>query len=130
MRTIPPRLALVTFCLFSAVAAAMAACGQSLPPVDTRPAGHDFHLWQDASIFDCVHKLLAAPGPGQALWVEMYEFDRPDLEAALLAARARGADVRLIVDRTVSVSARTADTLAAAGLAVRAYPVDDSRHQI
>jgi phosphatidylserine/phosphatidylglycerophosphate/cardiolipin synthase-like enzyme len=60
----------------------------------------------------------------------MYEFGRADLASALLAARSRGADVRLIVDRTVGESARTADHLASAGLAVRAYPVDDSRHQI
>ncbi len=62
--------------------------------------------------------------------MEMYEFGRRDLATDLLAARARGADVRLIVDRTVLVSARMADQLVAAGLPVRAYPVDDSRHQI
>jgi phosphatidylserine/phosphatidylglycerophosphate/cardiolipin synthase-like enzyme len=38
--------------------------------------------------------------------------------------------VRVIVDRTVAQSARTADRLASAGLAVRTYPVDDHRHQI
>src|SRR5437879_2616859 len=130
MRTIPSRLALLFLCALSALAAAFAACGKPPPPESVGPAGHGFRLWQDASIFDCVHQLLTGPGPGQPLWVEMYEFGRPDLEAALLEARSRGADVRLIVDRTVSVSARTADKLAAAGLPVRAYPVDDSRHQI
>jgi phosphatidylserine/phosphatidylglycerophosphate/cardiolipin synthase-like enzyme len=129
MRTIPSRFALVFFSVLVAIAAALAACGEA-PPADVKPAGHDFRLWQDASIFDCVHQLLARPGSGQPLWVEMYEFGRPDLEAALLTARARGADVRVIVDTTVSVSARTAETLAAAGLPVRAYPVDESRHQI
>jgi len=87
-------------------------------------------LWQDAAIFTCVHRLLDAATPGQSVWVEMYEFDRPDLMTALRQARDRGVDVRLIVDRTVSVSARTADTLLGDGLAVRAYPVDDRRHQI
>jgi len=60
----------------------------------------------------------------------MYEFGRGDLALALRQARDRGVDVRVIVDRTVAQSARTADRLAAAGLAVRAYPVDDHRHQI
>jgi cardiolipin synthase len=60
----------------------------------------------------------------------MYEFGRADLATALRQARDRGADVRVIVDRTVQASADTADRLLAAGLAVRAYPVDDHRHQI
>jgi phosphatidylserine/phosphatidylglycerophosphate/cardiolipin synthase-like enzyme len=74
--------------------------------------------------------LLRGATAGQPLWLEMYEFDRPDLEEALSEAAARGADVRIIVDRTVVQSARTARILEARGLAVRAYPVDDSRHQI
>jgi phosphatidylserine/phosphatidylglycerophosphate/cardiolipin synthase-like enzyme len=106
----------------------LASCGS--PPQFASPAGAEFRLWQDASIFVCVQRLLAGAGPGEPLWVEMYEFGRADLTAALLAARERGADVRLIVDRTVPQSARTADRLAAAGLPVRAYPVDDRRHQI
>jgi phosphatidylserine/phosphatidylglycerophosphate/cardiolipin synthase-like enzyme len=94
------------------------------------PAGTFYRLWQDAAIFACVHSLLDRASPGQELWVEMYEFDRSDLAAELLSARARGADVRLMVDRTVPVSSRTADALSGAGLPVRAYPVDDARHQI
>lgn len=99
-------------------------------PVPASPAGSAFRLWQDGNIFDCVKAMLASAAPAQPLWIEMYEFGRRDLAAALLLARDRGVDVRLIVDRTVPVSARTADRLAAAGLAVRAYPVDDHRHQI
>jgi phosphatidylserine/phosphatidylglycerophosphate/cardiolipin synthase-like enzyme len=106
----------------------LAGCGQE--PASGRPSGGDYRLWQDASIFACAASLLAAAGAGQALWVEMYEFDRPDLASALLLAHRRGADVRLIVDRTVPESARTADRLASAGLPVRGYPVDDQRHQI
>jgi phosphatidylserine/phosphatidylglycerophosphate/cardiolipin synthase-like enzyme len=115
--------------LFCALSGVLAACGQ-LPAAPSGPAGRDFRLWQDDSIFDAVHSMLRTAAAGEPLWVEMYEFDRPDLEAGLLEAKARGADVRLIVDRTVSVSARTADRLLARGLAVRAYPVDDSRNQI
>jgi phosphatidylserine/phosphatidylglycerophosphate/cardiolipin synthase-like enzyme len=115
--------------LLATIAAAMSACGR--PPVaPTGPSGGEFRLWQDAAIFTAVRSLLVSAQAGQPLWVEMYEFDRPDLEDELLAAQARGADVRLIVDRTVSVSGRTAGRLRARGLAVRAYPVDDSRHQI
>ena len=87
-------------------------------------------LWQDAAIFTAVRRLIDGAAGGQPVWVEMYEFGRPDLAAALQKARALGADVRLIVDRTVSVTARTADRLSAAGMAVRSYPVDDRRHQI
>jgi phosphatidylserine/phosphatidylglycerophosphate/cardiolipin synthase-like enzyme len=114
--------------------AGIAACGQ--PVAAAAPAGPahagagPLTLWQDAAIFTPVRRLLDAAGAGDALSVEMYEFGRADLAAALLRARDRGADVRLIVDRTVPASARTAERLAAAGLPVRAYPVDDHRHQI
>lgn len=129
MRTLTHRPAIVLAFFWLALTGALAACGPA-PPVQSGPAGRDFRLWQDASIFDCVQQMLSRSGPGQIVWVEMYEFGRADLASDLLAARARGADVRLIVDRTVSVSARTADRLAAAGLAVRSYPVDESRYQI
>ena len=119
---------LVAHLLGLVVTLQLIACGGATAAVP--PTEGPYRLWQDASIFTCVHSLLAAAGAGDALWVEMYEFDRPDLSAALLEARRRGADVRLVVDRTVPESARTADRLAAAGLAVRGYPVDDSRHQI
>jgi len=102
------------------------------PPRPSAPlsAGTTLRLWQDSAIFDVVRRLIDGVDHGQQLWVEMYEFGRPDLAAQLLRARHMGADVRLIVDPTVSVSARTAGRLAAAGLAVRTYPVDDKRHQI
>ncbi|HKF18278.1 MAG TPA: phospholipase D-like domain-containing protein [Candidatus Dormibacteraeota bacterium] len=99
-------------------------------PTPPPPAGTTFRLWQDSAIFDVARRLIDGATDGQPVWVEMYEFSRPDLAAELQKARHLGADVRLIVDRTVSVSARTADRLAAAGLAVRSYPVDDKRHQI
>jgi cardiolipin synthase A/B len=87
-------------------------------------------LWQDAAIFTPVRQLIDRAGPGDTVWVEMYEFGRDDLATALRQAHDRGADVRLIVDRTVPASGAIADRLLAAGLAVRAYPVDDHRHQI
>jgi cardiolipin synthase len=126
--TIRPLIALVLLLL-------AAACGG---PVEAAPApqpltsvGPDtLQLWQDAAIFAPVRRLIDGAGPGDPVWVEMYEFGRSDLATALRQARDRGADVRLIVDRTVQASATTADRLLAAGLAVRAYPVDDHRHQI
>ena len=102
----------------------------SIPPPGAPAAGTTVRLWQDAAIFTVVRRLIDGAASGQPVWVEMYEFGRPDLAAALQRARDLGADVRLIVDRTVSVSARTADRLAATGLPVRSYPVDDRRHQI
>ncbi len=100
------------------------------PPALTSAGPSGVLLWQDAAIFTSVRRLIDGAGPGEPVWVEMYEFGRADLAGALRQAHDRGADVRLIVDRTVLASARTADRLLTAGLAVRAYPVDDRRHQI
>jgi phosphatidylserine/phosphatidylglycerophosphate/cardiolipin synthase-like enzyme len=125
-----------TLCLLTALLL-LAGCRwpvQAAPPVAdpaSQAAGRGaLRLWQDAAIFTPVRRLLDGAGAGRPVSVEMYEFGRADLAAALQRARDRGADVRLIVDRTVPASARTGDRLAAAGLAVRAYPVDDRRHQI
>lgn len=107
----------------------LTGCGASVA-AEPRGTPGAFRLWQDAAIFGPVQRLVAGAGSGVPLWVEMYEFDRPDLVTALELARGRGADVRLIVDRTVPVSARTADALLAARVPVRAYPVDDRRYQI
>jgi phosphatidylserine/phosphatidylglycerophosphate/cardiolipin synthase-like enzyme len=112
-----------------------AGCGPAAParsPVSP-PAvasGDGVALWQDASIFDAVRRLLAVGRPGARLWVEMYEFGRADLAAALRSASRAGADVRLVVDPTVAQSRAMERTLAAAGVQVREYPVDERRHQI
>src|SRR5215472_5668977 len=112
-----------------------AACGgparAAAPPRPLTPVSpQTLQLWQDATIFTPVRRLIDSSGPGDPVWVEMYEFGRDDLATALRQAHDRGADVRLIVDRTVPASGALADRLLAAGLAVRAYPVDDHRHQI
>jgi phosphatidylserine/phosphatidylglycerophosphate/cardiolipin synthase-like enzyme len=60
----------------------------------------------------------------------MYELGRPDIVALLVAARAHGVVVRVVVDPTVDVSNASASRLKASGVAVRTYPVDDKRHQI
>jgi phosphatidylserine/phosphatidylglycerophosphate/cardiolipin synthase-like enzyme len=99
------------------------ACGSS--PLAPPQAGG---LWQDARIFVAVGETLAAART-RAL-VEMYEFGRPDLVLALVAARARGADVRVVLDPTVPMTLVTGRQLAAAGVAVRYYPVDDHAQQI
>ncbi|MGH7902956.1 MAG: phospholipase D-like domain-containing protein [Candidatus Dormibacteraceae bacterium] len=92
------------------------------------PAPGTWRLWQDQAVFSAVDRLLA--GARGRVWVEMYEFGRPDLAASLLAARRRGADVRLVYDPTVGVSRATAARLRGKGLPVRPYPVDDRLHQI
>src|SRR5215470_2311894 len=129
-RTSRPLIALVLLLL----SGACAGPAHATPALATGPLASvgpsTLRLWQDAAIFTLVHQLIVAAEPGDPVWVEMYEFGRADLAAALRQARDRGADVRLIVDRTVRASAETADRLLAAGLAVRAYPVDDRRHQI
>ncbi|HXM57212.1 MAG TPA: phosphatidylserine/phosphatidylglycerophosphate/cardiolipin synthase family protein [Candidatus Dormibacteraeota bacterium] len=132
-RTLPllTSLVLLAGCGWSSVQAAAPPSSPAVAPASAVGAADgQVRLWQDAAIFAPVRRLLDGAGAGQPVWVEMYEFGRADLAAALQRARQRGADVRLIVDRTVPASARMADRLAGAGLAVRAYPVDDSRNQI
>lgn len=67
--------------------------------------------------------LQAIEGARSAVDAEIYEFDRPDLLAALTAARARGVRVRLIYDPTVAVDAATVGVLRQAGAEVVAFPV-------
>jgi phosphatidylserine/phosphatidylglycerophosphate/cardiolipin synthase-like enzyme len=92
------------------------------------PAGGSVRLWTDAAIFTLVVALI---GSSRArVDVEMYELGRPDIVALLVAARAHGVVVRVVVDPTVDVSNASAGRLKASGVAVRTYPVDDKRHQI
>src|SRR5438094_4582660 len=60
----------------------------SLPTPPASPSGGAFALWQDAPIFTAVHRILDAVGAGASVRVEMYEFERSDLAAAPLRARA------------------------------------------
>jgi cardiolipin synthase A/B len=100
------------------------ACGLAAPALPADAGG----LWQDGSIFSVVGETLAA-ARSQVL-VEMYEFGRTDLVQALVAARARGAEVRVILDPTVPPTLVAGRRLAAAGVPVRFYPVDDHAQQI
>jgi len=101
-----------------------AACLPYLPGPTAEAGG----LWQDARIFVAVSQTMAAAR--SRLLVEMYEFGRSDLASALVAARSRGADVRVVLDPTVAATLATGRRLAAAGVPVRYYPVDDHAQQI
>lgn len=92
------------------------------------PAGHAVRLWQDASIFTLVGGLIGSAR--HRVLVEMYELGRDEILDALRGARARGDDVRVVTDPTVAASRASAARLDALGVPERAYPVDDSRHQI
>ena len=113
MRGIPPLLVLLS----------TLACG-AYPSPPPEAGG----LWQDARIFVAVGETLAAAR--NRVLVEMYEFGRADLAQALVDARVRGADVRVVLDPTVPVTLVTGRRLAAAGVPVRYYPVDDHAQQI
>ena len=103
----------------------LVGCSSPASASAAAPAGTaQVRLWQDADIFTLVGHLIGTAH--RRVLVEMYELDRPDIIQALGEARARGVDVRVIVDPTVKVSRRSALRLSA----VRFYPVDDKRHQI
>jgi len=101
------------------------------PSVAARPGslGADgVRLWQDGDIFTLVRDLIASAK--QRVMVEMYELGRDDLVEALGAARAAGIEVRVIIDPTVKPSRAAAARLRGLDVSVRAYQVDDNRHQI
>lgn len=85
-------------------------------------------LWQDASIFDLVHRLIDTAQ--RRVLVEVYELGRPDIVQELGAAAGRGLDVRVITDPTVPESRRSLPRLDGLRVPERVYPVDDARHQI
>ncbi|TME55430.1 MAG: hypothetical protein E6I58_10525, partial [Chloroflexi bacterium] len=85
-------------------------------------------LWQDASIFGLVGRLIASAR--KRVMVEMYELGRRDVTSALGVAMSRGVNVRVITDPTVKASRHSAALLDRLGVAERVYPVDDVRHQI
>jgi phosphatidylserine/phosphatidylglycerophosphate/cardiolipin synthase-like enzyme len=85
-------------------------------------------LWQDASIFGLVGRLIASAR--NRVMVEMYELGRRDVTGALGAAMSRGVNVRVITDPTVKASRHSAAVLDRLGVPQRVYPVDDVRHQI
>jgi cardiolipin synthase A/B len=99
---------------------AQAAAGSG-PPEPVR-------LWQDASIFSLIGNLIASAQ--RRVLVEVYELGRAGLIESLGARKAAGVDVRVITDPTVAASRRSAERLDRLGVAERAYPVDDGRHQI
>jgi phosphatidylserine/phosphatidylglycerophosphate/cardiolipin synthase-like enzyme len=105
----------------------LSGCAWGTPPAMPAP-GPAGGLWQDAAIFRAAGQVLASART--RILVEMYEFGRPDLAEELLAARARGAEVRTVLDPTVPETVATGRRLSAAGLAVRFYPVDDRSQQI
>ena len=85
-------------------------------------------LWQDAGIFSLIAELIASSQ--HRVLVEVYELGRAGLIMSLGSRRAAGVDVRVITDPTVAASRRAAEWLDRLGVAERAYPVDDGRHQI
>jgi len=97
-------------------------------PGPSGSAGAEVRLWQDADIFHLVDELIA--GAHRRLMVEMYELGRSEIVQALGAAQLRGVEVRVVFDPTVKVSRQSAIQLSELHVLVRAYPVDDKRHQI
>jgi len=92
------------------------------------PASAAVQLWQDAGIFTLVDRLIGSAQ--RRVMVEMYELGRAEIVQALGTAEARGVEVRVITDPTVKASRDSAAGLDSLRVPERAYPVDDTRHQI
>ena len=106
----------------------LAGCSSPALAAPVPPPGGEVRLWQDAAIFQLVGELIDSAQT--RVLVEMYELGRGEIVASLGAAKARGVAVRVITDPTVTASRESAGQLDALGVAERAYPVDDARHQI
>lgn len=98
------------------------------PPAAPQVVRSDVTLWQDAAIFAMVARLIDSAR--HRVLVEMYELGRANIVRSLGAAEARGVAVRVITDPTVAASRSSSAQLLAMRVPERAYPVDDSRHQI
>ncbi len=134
-RVRPSRARTLLVCLSLAVC--LLACAGLPPRVPIGPAAQaaagsgrpePVWLWQDASIFTLLGRLVASAR--HRVLVEVYELGRSDLIASLGARRALGVDVRVITDPTVVASRTSAVMLDRLGVPERVYPVDDGRHQI
>src|SRR5256886_4057174 len=102
--------------------------GVGPPDAARKLAAGEVRLWQDAGIFALVGRLLGSAE--RRVVVEMYELGRPDVVEGLSTAEARGVDVRVVTDPTVTASRKAVQQLDSLGVPERAYPVDDARHQI
>src|SRR2546430_15698099 len=102
--------------------------GVGPPDAARKLAAGEVRLWQDAGIFALVGRLLGSAE--RRVVVEMYELGRPDVVEGLSTAEARGVDVRVVTDPTVTASRKAVQQLDSLRVPERAYPVDDGRHQI
>ncbi|HEY8809106.1 MAG TPA: phosphatidylserine/phosphatidylglycerophosphate/cardiolipin synthase family protein [Solirubrobacterales bacterium] len=118
------------------LAVCLLACSGPLPPAPAPAAQaaagsgrpEPVRLWQDGGIFSLIEGLIASSQ--RRLLVEVYELGRAGLITSLGARTAARLDVRVITDPTVAASRESARWLDRLGVAERAYPVDDARHQI
>jgi cardiolipin synthase A/B len=78
-------------------------------------------LPRGSTAFPVILSLIA--GARTSVEVEMYEFGRDDIAAALVEAHRRGVPVTVIVDPSVEVTRSTEDILRGAGVDVLDYPV-------
>jgi phosphatidylserine/phosphatidylglycerophosphate/cardiolipin synthase-like enzyme len=118
------------------VTAALSACGSAVAqPSPARPAAYPLGAGPPVTLgedtvsvlprgrvaFPVIRRLI--DGAHLRVDVEVYEFGRADLAAALVEARRRGVAVTVITDPTVRASEATATRLRAAGVTVVDYPV-------
>ena len=121
--------------LLAAVAVGLAGCSPVTQPaaiaspVGTVPLSADARLGPDsATVFTnggaATAALVSAVASSRAsIDAEIYEFNRPDLVDAMLAAMRRGVAVRMLGDPTVAATRLTGKRLAAAGAVVTSFPV-------
>lgn len=89
------------------------------------PASSGFAVYSSKAVPGEVESLLVKAGKGSNVEVEMYEFTNHALAQALVDAKRRGANVRVIVGATYKGNSTTAHTLKNAGIPVETMNVTD-----
>src|SRR6267378_2614923 len=90
----------------------LVCCSNPAHPVSSvanSGAAQPVRLWQDASIFGLVKDLIGSARV--RVMVEMYELERADLLRELGEAVARGVNVRVITDPTLTSNRQSTNVL-------------------
>jgi len=121
--------------LLASVVLACAGCGapaaarQPLPYPGAGDVGYVLIQEPDEGYSPVVNLVRRA---GRSVRTTMYEFDAPDVTAALIDARRRGVETRVLLDAVFqgrATNTKAFDVLSAGGVAVASAPARVTHHQ-